>query len=193
MSTDIMLKDVRLSFPRLWTPAEYETGDGKPRWSASFLIVPGSANDKAIRAAIQAEANETFKDKAKTLLAQFTGNSQKFCYLDGEPGGEAKYDGYAGHWALTTHRQQKTKVGTQAAPLIIDANKAPLLETAGKPYAGCYVNAKVSIYAQAGANAGIRASFSAVQFWRDGDAFSASTPSADGFDVAAGSEADDFQ
>jgi hypothetical protein len=193
MSTDIMLKDVRLSFPRLWTPAEYETGDGKPRWSATFLIEPGSANDKAIRAAIKAEADETYKAKAAAMLAQFQGNSQKFCYLDGAPGGEAKYDGYAGMWALTTHRQQKTKVGTQAPPLIIDANKAPLAEDSGKPFAGCYVNAKVSIYAQAGANAGIRASFSAVQFWRDGDAFSASTPSADGFDVAAGTDADDFQ
>jgi hypothetical protein len=193
MSTDIMLKDVRLSFPRLWTPAEYEAGDGKPRWSATFLIVPGSANDKAIRAAIQAEAAESFKDKAKGLLAQFTGNSQKFCYLDGAPDGEPKYDGYEGHWALTTHRQKNSKAGVQPAPLIIDANKAPLGEDAGKPYAGCYVNAKVSIYAQAGANSGIRASFSAVQFWRDGDAFSGSTPNTDGFDVAAGSDADDFQ
>lgn len=193
MSTDIMLKDVRLSFPRLWTPAEYETGDGKPRWSATFLIVPGSANDKAIRAALQAEANEVFKAKANATLAQYAGNSQKFCYLDGEVNGEPRYDGYAGLWALTTHRQQKTKVGTQPPPLIIDANKAPLGEDAGKPYAGCYVNAKVSIYAQGGTNAGLRASFSAVQFWRDGDAFSASTPSADGFDVAEGTDADDFQ
>lgn len=193
MSTDIMLKDVRLSFPRLWTPVEYETGDGKLRWSATFLIVPGSANDKAIRAAIQAEADEAYKTKAKVMLTQFWGNRQKFCYLDGAPGGEAKYAGYEGHWALTTHRQKNSKAGVQPPPLIIDSNKAPLGEDAGKPYAGCYVNAKVSIYAQAGANAGIRASFSAVQFWRDGDAFSGSTPNTDGFDVAEGTEAADFE
>jgi hypothetical protein len=192
MYIDIMLKDVRLSFPRLWTPAEYEPGDGKPRWSATFLIAPGSENDKAVRAAIQAEADDVYKSKAKAMLAQFAGNSQKFCYLDGAPGGEPRYDGYEGHWALTTHRQKNSKAGTQPAPLIIGSDKAPLAEDSGKPYAGCYVNAKVSIYAQAGANAGIRASFSAVQFWRDGDAFSGSKPSSDGFDVAEGTAASDF-
>jgi hypothetical protein len=165
MSTDIMLKDVRLSFPRLWTPAEFKAGDNKPRWSATFLIVPGSANDKAIRAAIDAEMAETFKAKAKSTLAGWEGNGNKNCYLDGAPGGEPRYDGYDGVWALTTHRQKNSKSGVQQPPLVIDANKAPLAEDAGKPYAGCYVNAKVSIYAQTGENPGIRASFSAVQFW----------------------------
>ena len=187
-----MLRDVRLSFPRLWTPAEYEAGDGKPRWSATFLIVPGSDNDKNIRAAIQAQAAETFKAKAASALAQYQGNSQKFCYLDGAPGGVPRYEGYEGVWALTTHRQKNSKNGTQAPPLIINSDRAPLTEESGKPYAGCFVNAKVSIYAQSGPNAGIRASFSAVQFWRDGEAFSSSKPSADGFDAVEGGDASDF-
>lgn len=188
-----MLKNVRLSFPTLWTPVEYEVGDDKPRWSASFLIEPGSENDKAIRAAIKAEAEETWKDKAKAKLADFAGNRQKMCYTDGAPGGEAKYDGYDGMWALSTHRQQNSKSGKQAPPLIINRDKSPLTEDSGKPYAGCYVNAKVSIYAQTGQNPGIRGSFSAVQFWADGDAFASGKPSADGFDSAeVGSDADEF-
>ena len=83
--------------------------------------------------------------------------------------------------ALSTHRPAK-----QGDPLIIDRDKSPLLETDGRPYAGCYVNAKVSIYAQAGDNPGIRASFSVVQFVRDGDAFAGSgKPTADEFEELA--------
>jgi hypothetical protein len=193
MSVDLMLKRVRLSFPTLWTPREYEVGDGKPRWSAAFLIEPGSANDKAIRAAVQEVAAEEFKNKAAQVLAAIATNTQKNCYTDGCPGGLPKYDGYDGMWALSTHRAKITKAGEQQPPLIINRDKSPLLANSGKPYAGCYVNAKVSIYAQGGANQGIRASFSAVQFWEDGDAFSGSTPSDAGFESAAvGTEADDF-
>jgi hypothetical protein len=193
MSTELMLHNVRLSFPTIWTPREYEIGDGKPRWSATFLIEPGSDNDKRIRAAIKAEAAEAWKDKANGKLAEYTGNSQKMCYLDGSPGGQPKYDGYEDRWALTTHRQQNTVNGTQEAPLIIHRNKAPLTERDGVVYGGCYVNAKVSIYAQTGQNPGVRGSFSAIQFWAAGDAFSAGRPSADGFESAeVGTEADEF-
>lgn len=185
---DFILKDVRLSFPRLWEPAEFKQGDGKPRWDASFLIVPGSANDKAIRAAIKAEADAVFKDKAEKALKSFAGNTQKMCYVDGD---DKEYEGYQGMWCLSTHRPEKTKSGKNPPPLILDLNKAPLTEDSGRPYAGCYVNAKVSIYAQTGENPGIRASFSAIQFARHGEAFSASTPNADGFDVIEGS-ADPF-
>lgn len=193
MSTELMLHNVRLSFPTIWTPREYEVGDGKPRWSATFLIEPGSDNDKRIRAAIQAEAAEAWKDKAKGKLAEYAGNSQKMCYLDGSPGDTPKYEGYEGRWALTTHRTQNTTNGTQDPPLVIHRNKAPLTERDGVVYAGCYVNAKVSIYAQTGQNPGIRASFSAIQFWAPGDAFSAGRPTADGFESAeVGTEADEF-
>lgn len=193
MSTDILLRNVRLSFNTLWTPREYEIGDGKPRWSATFLVEPGSAEDKAIRAAIQAEAVEAWKDKAKGKLAEYAGNSQKFCYVDGSPGGEPKYDGYEGRWALTTHRQLHGKNGEQAPPLIIHRNKAPLTERDGVVYSGCYVNAKVSIYAQTGQNPGIRGSFSTIQFWAAGDAFTAGRPTADGFESAEiGTEADEM-
>lgn len=187
---EIIIKNVRLSFPDLWTPQEYEKGDGKPRWNAAFLIVPGSANDKAIRAAIQAEAVAVFKDKATSMLEAFEGNPQKMCYLDGSKGSTAKYDGYPGNWYLATHRQALIKGRPNARPEIIDANMSPLLPDDGRPYAGCFVNAKVSIYAQGTPNAGVRASFSVVQYAGKGEAFSAGTPSLDGFgDISEGADA----
>jgi hypothetical protein len=169
---DIKLKDVRLSFPDLFVAKEFKTGDGKPRYNATFLVVPGSENDKAIQAAIQAAAADVFGAKAKAILESVKGQSNKYCYLNGDL---KEYDGYEGHYYLASH--SKTR------PLVIDRAKNPLTEQDGVIYAGCYVNATVSIYAQKGENTGIRCAFNGVQFNRDGDAFSAGAPaSVDDFD-----------
>lgn len=179
--TEIIIKDVRLSFPNLWVPQEYKAGDGKPRWDASFLVEPGSANDKAIRKAMLAAAKETFKDKAEAKLKSFEGNNLRCCYTEGD---DKEYDGYEGMMVLASHRAARVKGQKAAPPKIIDRRGPdfPLTEDDGRPYAGCYVNAKVSFYAQGGENPGIRCSFSVIQFSKDGEAFSGNIPSDDGFE-----------
>lgn len=190
---DIIIKDVRLSFPDLEEPVEYEKGDGKPRWNASFLVVPGSQNDKIIRQAIIAETEAAFAKvgKSKAEAAQFLEmvekNTQKNAYYSGDL---KKYDGYAGMMCLSTHRPGLIKGRQNSRPIIIDADKSPLIPSRDrKPFAGCYVNAKVSIYVQSSGNTGVRASFSVVQFNREGPAFSAATPTADEFDAVEGADA----
>lgn len=178
----VHLKNVRLSFPDLFKAVEFKPGDGKPRYNATFLIVPDSDNDKAIRAAIVAAAEESWGDKAKKIVESIKGQSNKFCYLDGDL---KDYEGYADHLYLACH--SKTR------PTVVDGARQPLTQDDGKPYAGCYVNAIVDIWAQKGENQGMRASFSGVQFASDGEAFSASAPaSADEFEELAGATADDF-
>lgn len=169
----VKLKNVRLSFPDLWEAVEFKPGDGKPRFNATFLIEPGSENDKAIKAAITEAAKETYGAKWQTVLKSLEGNSNKYAYLDGNL---KDYDGYEGMLYLACH--SKTR------PYICDRDpNTPLTADSGRPYAGCYVNATVEIYAQKGENQGIRASFTGVQFARDGDAFSAGRPAtADDFD-----------
>lgn len=186
MTTKVKLTDVRLSFPDLFVAKEFKAGDGKPRFSATFLVAPGSENDKAINAAIMAEANTTFEKKAATMLESFRGNGNKYCYTKGDL---KEYDGYAGMMALASHRRSSS-----GRPLVIDGQKNPLVEEDGKPYGGCYVNATVEIYGQKGENAGIRCGLLAVQFARDGDAFTAgSKPSTDDFDdIAEGAVAADL-
>ena len=188
---DLILRDVRLSFPDLWHATEFKPGDGKPRWNATFLIEPGSANDKAIRAAILEAAKEVWGDKAPAMLRTLEGQKNQYCYLDGNT---KTYDGYEGMWALSCHRAAKDRKGNPSTPpVVIDRDKSPLADTSGKPYAGCYVNAKVSFYCQKGENPGARASFSVVQYFRKGDAFSASSVSTDEFeDLGAGADADDL-
>lgn len=178
-STDFII-EARLSFPDLWDPVEFKPGDGRPRWNATFLVEPGSASDKAIREAIKKAAVATFADKADAHLKKFEGQKNQHCYLSGDT---RDYEGYAGMMALSAHRNAKTKNGGAAPrPAIIDRDTSPLTAEDGKPYAGCYVKAKVSIYCQAGENPGVRASFSVVQFVKDGDAFAGSAPSTTGFE-----------
>lgn len=190
-SPEVILRNVRLSFPDLFHAVEYKPGDGKPRWNATFLVEPGSENDKAIRSAILAAAQLEWKDKAPKMLASIENNSNKYCYLDGDL---KEYDGYAGMMYLSSHRSARLKSGaSNSRPAIIDRDKSPLTEEDGKPYAGCYVNAKVSFYAQSGENPGMRCSFSVVQFARDGDSFGSGAPSVDEFeDLAAGADSDDL-
>ena len=178
----VKLNKVRLSFPNLFKPVVFP-GSDKARYDATFLIEPGSENDKAIEAAILAAATEAHAAKAGKFLASVKGNNNKYCYLDGDT---KEYDGYEGMKFLACH--------STVRPTVLDRDKTPLTEGDGKPYAGCYVNAVVDIYAQKGDFPGIRASVSGVQFHSDGEAFGGGRPaSADEFDdVTEGADADDF-
>lgn len=182
---EIILKNVRLSFPTLFHAKEFSAGDGKPRWSAAFIVEAGSNNDKAIRAAIEVEAKNAWGVKAPNVLKTVVGQSNKYCYSDGNTKAQ---DEYQGMMVLSTHRSAKL-----SRPMIMDKDKSPLAHEDGKPYAGCYVNAKVEIYCQTGENSGVRGSFSVVQFAADGDSFSSTTPTGDGFeDISEGITADDL-
>jgi len=183
---------VRLSFPDLYQATQYE-GKGPFRYNATFLVVPGGANDTRIKAAILEAVSETWpKANPQEKIAGYHNNSNRNCYV---PGDSKKYEGYAGKWALTAHRKQEAgKPGifdcTRAGP---DGKPLALTVESGKPYAGCYVNAVLDIYCQDGQNHGIRCGLRGVFFAADGDAFSGSkVADAGDFDVSEGSAAADL-
>ena len=208
MTQKIKLIGVRLSFPDLFKAVEFKTGDGKPRFNASFLIEPGSENDKKVKAAIAAEAVEAFGPKGPKIVGAFEGQTNKYCYLDGDT---KEYDGYAGMMVLAAHSKVAPGVFTHKAHngkvcYLSESGGVFQLDGFGKlqpvevdfkatvPYAGCYVNATVEIWGQKGENTGMRASFTGVQFAKDGEAFSGGTAaSPDDFDdLGEGSDADDL-
>lgn len=179
----IFLKDVRLTFNDLFEATQYE-GKGAFRYNASFLVEPGSENDKKILAAISEAAVAEFGKKAAATLASIQGNPNKLCYIAGD---RKEYEGYAGMMVLSTHRRL-----TDGKPGVIDQLKNPLTAADGKPYSGCYVNATVSFfgYKQGGISAGVQV----VQFARDGDAFSgAGKPNFEDFEeLTAGADAEEL-
>ena len=111
----------------------------------------------------------------------------KVCYWSGDT---KEYDGYAGQMALTAKRQE-----SKGRPLVIDKDKSPLTEADGKPYAGCYVNASVEIWAQENKyGKTLRCELLGLQFAADGDAFSAGSVAdeADFDDLSDSGDADDL-
>jgi hypothetical protein len=168
----VKLKEVRLSFPDLFTPRAFKPGD-EPKHKATFLVNQNDKEQNAkIEAAIKATAEEKWGKKADAILKSIRNNPNKFCFQDGD---SKDYDGYAGMMALTA--------GNKARPLIIDRNKDPLDSADGRPYAGCYVNATIEFFAYDNSGNGISASLKGVQFVKDGDAFGGGAPaSPDDFD-----------
>lgn len=171
----VKLNEVRLSFPDLFEAVQFE-GQGPFNYRAAFLVEPGSANDKAITAAMGEVAKEKWAAKAGAILTAAKASPQKCCYISGDL---KEYDGYAGNMVLSSSRQQE-----KGRPGVYDRDKSPLSVEDGKPYAGCYVNATVELWAQDNSyGKAIRCTLVAVQFAKDGDAFSAgSKPSEDEFD-----------
>ena len=175
----ITIKNARLSFPDLFQPRPYEAG-GKPKYKATFLVPKGSEQAKEIEAAILKTAQEKWGAKAGDVLKTIRNNPNRYCYQDGET---KTYDGYEGMMAFSA--------SNAARPTVIDRDRSPLAEGDGRPYAGCYVNAIVSLWAQNN-NYGkrINAQLDGVQFCRDGDPFGDGAVSVNEFD-AFGSESDE--
>ena len=189
----VKLKMVRLSFPDIFTAKAYE-GQGPLKYRASFLFEPNGENHKTVLAAMNAVAKEAWKDKAKQVLANADDDSKLRFLVNGD---KKAYDGYAGMLCVSATRDQ-----TKGRPLVLDKNpKLPngddnvLVETDGRPYAGCYVNATIELWPQDNKfGKTIRAQLLAVQFAKDGDAFGAGSAkgSADEFEDLSDSGEDDL-
>lgn len=163
---ELALKNVRISFPQLFSPSAF--GEGEPAYSASFLFAPDSPAAAAIKETLQAVAKEKWADKAPAMLKTLKADN-KLCLGDGER--KADKAGYDGNLYVTARNP--------ARPTVIDRNKSPLTAADGKPYAGCYVNAILDVWAQDN-NYGkrINAKLLGVQFVKDGEPFGAGKSSA---------------
>jgi hypothetical protein len=190
---EVMLKNVRIAFCQtLLGEAEDYQGNGVFRHSATFLIEPGSANDKAVKDAIKTEAVNVWAKKADSMLESLKGNSNKYCYQNGNT---KDYDGFEGKMFIGAHRKK-----ADGRPMLLDSVKDPetgkaakLTGAEGRIYAGCYVNAKISIYCQAGQNSGVRAGLLGVQFAGPGDSFGgAGRAKETDFDAIDAEETDDL-
>jgi hypothetical protein len=109
----------------------------------------------------------------------------RVCYRSGDD--KDQYDGFEGNMYVSASNETR--------PVVRDTNgKDELSQIDGKPYGGCYVYGTVDIWAQDN-NYGkrINAKLRTVTFFRDGDAFSGSSPVTDDEfeDLSEGADADD--
>lgn len=179
----VKLNNVRLAFPKLFK-AEQVNGQGEPKFSAAFLLAPNHPAVASLKAAFDEVGKAKWGDKWTTVKKTLEAGD-KLALHNGDT--KADLDGYEGNLFINAN--------TKTRPLVIDRNRTPLTQEDGKPYAGCYVNASVELWAQENEfGKRINASLRGVQFYGDGDAFAGGgTADADEFeDLAVTDDAADL-
>lgn len=174
MTEKLKLKNVRLSYPRLAKAEPFKGAGGDtspPRFSATFLIPKTDTETvNTLKKTLMDTAVEEWKDKGPEELKRLFATN-KVCLVDGDVIGT---EGYEGCYALRTSAQ------ADRPPVLVDRNAKEVTDRdlGGRMlYAGCYVNAIVRIWAQNnGYGKRLNCSVEAVQFNRDGDAFSGAKP-----------------
>ena len=173
---EVMIKHARIAFPVLHEAKAFSSG-GKESYSALLILdhTEHAASlaelDKAIKAVCKekwgAQAGDVFKSMAAT---------GKLCLRDGID--KTQYEGFEGNMYISTRAKVSEK------PLVLGRDKQPLTEDSGKPYSGCYVNAKIALWPQDNEyGKRVNAQILGVQFDSDGEAFSGGgTADADEFD-----------
>lgn len=157
----VLLKNVRLGYPKLFKPEPFGDEGGDPFYSAS-LILDKETNADAIKA-VQTRIEDLKKDKWKGKIP----GGIKLCLRDGiERDGS---DGYGdGVMFLSASAKQNRK------PKVVNKEFEPLAAEDGKPYAGCYVHASVRLWAMDNKfGKRINAELRVVIFHADGEPFGA--------------------
>lgn len=161
MNQIVKLADVRMTLDRIYVAEGYQGSSDNRSFTGKFQIEKGSANDKAIQAAIKAVADEAFKKQAPNVLKRIEGNNMKYPYPDGET---SKYETDHDFMILTAKRRED-----KGQPMIQDKDGCRLKDknsTALK--AGDYVYLSVEFYATSEPNEAIRCELRGVRFKREG-------------------------
>lgn len=156
----------RVSFPHLFTKPVINGDEGK--YGGSIIL----ESDGKSRKKVDAEIAKIIKDKFKGKKLP----SDKLCLRDGDDKGREEYEGT---WVISCNSNKRPVVLSRTKEIITS-------EDDNEIYGGCYVNAKVRLWAQDN-NFGKRVNCEliAIQFAKDGEALSAGHVSAndamDGF------------
>jgi len=170
----IKLQNVRLSFPSLFQHATFGN-DSTGKYEATFVLDTVEHADAITL--IKSKIAELMKTELKTKLA-----ADKICLKDGDDLGRPEFEG-----------KMTIKASTKKRPLVIDKDKSPLAQEDERIYAGCYVNAVVTLWAQNNQfGKRINAQLDGVQFFKDGEPFGDGGITVDEFD-AFGDDDEEFE
>lgn len=167
----VTLANVRLAFPVLHEAKAVQGGDD-PAFSATFLLDPekNSSVINKVKEITKKVAVAKWGTKADAMLRTLEATG-KLPLKDGNL--KEAYGGFAGNMYISARSKVKPEVRDMDG-------KTPLGIADGRPYAGCYVYASISIWAQDNSyGKRINATLRGVQFFRDGDAFAGGTPVTD--------------
>lgn len=183
----LKINNFRAAFPVIFTPKAAQ-GEGKLSRSCAFIGDPKDPQIAMLEAALLTVAKEKWGAKGESTLKALRA-ADKVALHDGD---RKDYEGFAGMVYLSA-----SKAESKGRVTVIDRDKSPLTEADGRIYAGCYVNAVITLWAQDNSfGKRINAELCGIQFSKDGDAFgggSAATVEEDDFDdISAGADAADL-
>jgi hypothetical protein len=159
----IKIPSARLSFPSLFNMASFG-GESTGKFEATFIL------DKKEHAKQIEEIEGAIAKLQKELKVKLA--SDKLCLKDGDEMERPEYQG-----------KMTIKASTKKRPMVINRDKTPITEDDNVVYAGCYVNAIITLWAQNNSyGKRVNAQLDGVQFVRDGEPFGDGGISADQFD-----------
>lgn len=178
----VQLKDVRLSHPHIFRPQAYGDGDGEPAYSANFLIPKdtklGQRNIDLIEDAIEAAKDKKWGNKPPKI-----GRTKRF-FKDGDDEDYRDKEENVNHMIATARNYRQ--------PKLFDRDKTEVVEADDVLYAGCYVDAIITVWAQDNKfGQRINASLEAIRFRRDGEPFGAPPVDPDEFEDLDDEDDDD--
>lgn len=154
----IKMQGVRLSFPSLFQFGSFG-GNSTNKYEATFIL--DKDKDATTIEAINVEIKKLIKDSFKGKSV----GDDKICLKDGDDSERAEFQG-----------MMSIKASTKKRPLIINQDKSPIVEEDNIIYAGCYVNAIISLWAQDNQyGKRINGQIEGIQFHSDGEPFGDST------------------
>lgn len=136
MGTQVILNNVRLRYAHVWDrrpPLNNAEGAGK--YEATFLIEPGSANEKKIIQAIDIEGEAAYKKDWPAKKRSFQTQVTKLCY---RPGETYNADGFEGMNFIVA------KSDTRIA--VYDRLKNPVTRDDDILYPGVWVDVAIDVY-----------------------------------------------
>ncbi|CAM3777162.1 ssDNA-binding protein [Litorimonas haliclonae] len=163
MSQFIFIKGARVSFPHLFTKPIINGDEG----SCGATLMLDRTKHKATIEKIKADGEELRKNALKNARVP----DDKWCLRAGEDKGRPEYDGY-----------DVVSANNRGRPTVIDGTGTGVVtnEEDNKIYAGCYVNAKIRLWAQNNKyGKRINAELVSIQFSADGEPLDSSYVSVD--------------
>ena len=174
----IKLPRVRLSFPSLFQPTQFDE-KAKAKYCATFIL-DKVEHAKEVKEIQKAVATLLSDNKVVKL------SPDRIALKDGDES-EREED----------HGKYLIKASSDKRVLVIDRDRTPLTDEDNRVYAGCYVNGIISLWYQNDPRhpewgKRINAALSGVQFAADGEPFAAGGASADDFDAFDNEEEESF-
>jgi hypothetical protein len=159
-SEKIFLPNVRLGFPKLFRPEPFEEG-GVPKFQAMYVLDPEDKKHRKVIELIEETIDALIKEQWKKKPAKL----KAWALIDGDELAEdEKYADFSGKMLVNASNTRR--------PVVCDRDKSPIAEEDGIIYAGCYVNATITLWTYDNKfGKGISANLRGVQFAKDGEPF----------------------